>query len=254
MSWWRGLVPVRFAPDGEARSRPGVTVAGGPTVQSDTGQQLHPSRAGAARLGLAVSHFCLRGLGGSWHGRAPRREVVLAVDGPAEIKRAARLITSSSARLDRWGSGGGWWRRWRRGWSGRRGAIDKVVFVLLQLKFQQSRVCTGSSSTECWTFQLRTERGTHSTNCAEGCSWRRRPCDQQRQFPKFRGSNPAPDSAHPQSGEHSCCATDFCRDSTGAVLGQGGDMPVVATTGAVLVLVWEVVDMPVYVQRQVPRF
>ena len=30
VSWWRGLVPVRFAPDGEARSRPGVTVAGGP--------------------------------------------------------------------------------------------------------------------------------------------------------------------------------------------------------------------------------
>ena len=30
---------------GEARSRPGVTVAGGPTVQSDLGQQLHPSRA-----------------------------------------------------------------------------------------------------------------------------------------------------------------------------------------------------------------
>ena len=35
VSWWRGLVPVRFAPDGEARSRPGVTVAGGPPVQSD---------------------------------------------------------------------------------------------------------------------------------------------------------------------------------------------------------------------------
>ena len=29
VSWWRGLVHVRFAPDGEARSRPGVTVAGG---------------------------------------------------------------------------------------------------------------------------------------------------------------------------------------------------------------------------------
>ena len=43
-------------------------------------------------------------------------------------------------------------------------------------------------------------------------------------------------------------------NSTGAVLGQGGDMPVVATTGAVLVVVWEVVDMPVYVQRQVPCF
>ena len=36
--------------------------------------------------------------------------------------------------------------------------IDKVVDVLMQLKFQQSRVCTGSSSTQCWTFQLRTER------------------------------------------------------------------------------------------------
>ena len=30
VSWWRGLVLVRFAPDREARSRPGVTVAGGP--------------------------------------------------------------------------------------------------------------------------------------------------------------------------------------------------------------------------------
>ena len=36
-------------------------------------------------------------------------------------------------------------------------------------------------------------------------------------FPQSRGSNPlAPDSAHPQSGEHSC------RDSTGAVLGVLG--------------------------------
>ena len=32
--------------------------------------------------------------------------------------------------------------------------IDKVVDVLMQLKFQQSRVCTGSSSTECWTFSV----------------------------------------------------------------------------------------------------
>ena len=53
-------------------------------------------------------------------------------------------------------------------------------------------------------------------------------------FPQSRGSNPlAPDSAHPQSGEHSCCATDFRRDSTGAVLGQGGDF----WEGAVLVVV-----------------
>ena len=128
------------------------------------------------------------------------------------------------------GGGGGVTATWRR----RGGAvvevlqlqlIDKVVDVLMQLKFQQSRVCTGSSSTECWTYQLRTERS--------------------------RGSNPlAPDSVHPLSGEHSCCATDF----HSAVLGHGGDMPVVATTGAVLVVVWEVVDMPVNVQRQVPCF
>ena len=53
-------------------------------------------------------HLCLRGLGGSWHGRAPRREVVLAVERVRlRSERAARLSTSSSARLDRWGSGGG---------------------------------------------------------------------------------------------------------------------------------------------------
>ena len=85
--------------------------------------------------------------------------------------------------------------------------IDKVVFVLLQLKFQQSRVCTGSSSTECWTFRLCSERGVISSD----------------KFPQSRGSNPlAPDSAHPQSGEHSCSATDFRRDSTGADLGVLG--------------------------------
>ena len=36
--------------------------------------------------------------------------------------------------------------------------IDKVVDVLMPLKFQQSKVFTGSSSTECWRFQLHTER------------------------------------------------------------------------------------------------
>ena len=52
-------------------------------------------------------------------------------------------------------------------------------------------------------------------------------------FPVSRGSNPlAPDSAHPQSGEHSCCATDFRR------------IPQVQ-----FLVVWEVVNMPVYVQR-----
>ena len=37
----------------------------------------------------------------------------------------------------------------------------------MQLKFQQSRVCTGSSSTECWTFQLRTESVRTVKNYAE---------------------------------------------------------------------------------------
>ena len=84
--------------------------------------------------------------------------------------------------------------------------IDKVVFVLLQLKFQQSRVCTGSSSTECWTFQLCSERSTHSANCAEGCSCVDVPVIGSDKFPQSRGSNPlAPDSLHPLSGEHSCC-------------------------------------------------
>ena len=92
--------------------------------------------------------------------------------------------------------------------------IDKVVFVLLQLKFQQSRVCTGSSSTECWTFRLCSERGTHGyvwTVYEMACFLfhvqgvypqcklcrrlflRRLPCDQQRQVPtvqRFESSCP----------------------------------------------------------------
>ena len=125
-------------------------------------------------------------------------------------ERAARLSTSSSARSDRSGSSGG------GGSGGGVGGavvvvlqlqfIDKVVDVSLQLKFQQSRVCTGSSSTECWTFQLCSERGTHSANCAEGCSCFDVPVISSDKFPQSRGSNPAPD---PLSGGHSCCATDF---------------------------------------------
>ena len=58
-------------------------------------------------------------------------------------------------------------------------------------------------------------------------------------FPQFRGSNPrAPDSAHTQSGEH---------------------IPVVQQISVEIPQVqfswWSwFVDMPVYVQRQVPRF
>ena len=58
--------------------------------------------------------------------------------------------------------------------------IDKVVDVLMQLKFQQSRVCTAVHRQGAGYFSC-AQRGTHSANCAEDCSWRRRPCDQQRQ-------------------------------------------------------------------------
>ena len=82
--------------------------------------------------------------------------------------------------------------------------IDKVVDVLMQLKFQQSRVCNGQFIDRVLDIFSCAQRGTHSANCAEDCSWRRRRCDQQRQFPQSRGSNPlAPDSVHPLSGEHS---------------------------------------------------
>ena len=87
--------------------------------------------------------------------------------------------------------------------------IDKVVFVLLQLKFQQSWVCTGSSSTECWTFQ-QTHREPTVQTVQTDCSCVDVPVISSDKFPQSRGSNPlAPDSVHPLSGEHSCCATAF---------------------------------------------
>ena len=132
--------------------------------------------------------------------------------------------------------GGKAWCRWllgRGGGGGGRGGavvvvlqlqfIDKVVDVLMQLEFQQSRVCTGSSSTECWTFQLcfgrvRTVQTVQKTVLGVDV-----PVIYSDKFPQSSGSNPrAPDSGHPLSGEHSCCATDFRRDSTGAVLGVLG--------------------------------
>ena len=98
--------------------------------------------------------------------------------------------------------------------------IHKVVIVFMQLKFQQSRVCTGSSSTECWTFQLCTKRVPTVQTVQKTVLGVDVPLISSDKFSQSRGSNPrAPDSAHLQSGEHSCCATDFRRDSTSAVLG-----------------------------------
>ena len=80
---------------------------------------------------------------------------------------------------------------------------------------RSSRCCSCSSSTRWLTFSCSSsssspgcarpvhrqsaghfscaQRGTHSANCAEDCSWRRRPCDQQRQVPavqRFESSCP----------------------------------------------------------------
>ena len=132
----------------------------------------------------------------------------------AEIKRAARLSTSSSARLDRCGSGGG------GGGGGGGGAvvemlqvqfIDKMVDILMQLKFQQSRA--RASSTECWTFQLHSERvrtvqtvqetvfrvGLHVINSDKSLQ-------SEVRFEILRVAD-------------LCCAAEYRRNSTGAVLG-----------------------------------
>ena len=123
--------------------------------------------------------------------------------GPRSSSRT--WTTSSSARLDRWESGGG-------GASGSGGGGAGVVVLQVQFIDRLTFSCSSSSSSPgCARAVHRqsaghfscAQRGTHSANCAEDCSWRRRPCDQQRQFPQSRGSNLL---AHPQSGEHSCCA------------------------------------------------
>ena len=133
------------------------------------------------------------------------------------------LTTSSSARLDRLGSGGGG--------GGGGGAVVMVCCRCSSSTRWLTFSCSSSSSSPGFARAVHrqsaghfscAQRGTHSANCAEDCSWRRRPCDQQRQFSQSRGSNPAPDSVHPQSGEHSYCATNFRRDSTSAVLGVLG--------------------------------
>ena len=147
--------------------------------------------------------------------------------GPRSSSRT--LTTSSSARLDRWGSGGS-------GGGGGVGSgavvevlqvqfIDKVVDVLMQLKFEQSSV-HGLFIDRVLDISVAHGRQPQCELCV--------PVISSDKFSQSRGSNPlAPDSANPQSGEHSCCATDFRR------------IPQVQ-----FLVVWEIVDMPVHVQRQ----
>ena len=144
---------------------------------------------------MLYHHLCLRGLGGSWHGRAPRREVVLAVDGPAEIKRAVRLLrvlrhvwtaggavgveaAEAAARVGR-----------SRGAAGavHRQGCDRPHAA--QFPAVQGGV-HGQFIDRVLDIPVVLREGTHSAYCAEDCSWRRRLCDQQRQFPQSRVSNP----------------------------------------------------------------
>ena len=70
--------------------------------------------------------------------------------------------------------------------------INKVVDVLLQLKFQQSRVCTGSSSTECLTFQLCSERVPTVQNVQKPALGVDVLVISSDKFPQSRGSYPVP--------------------------------------------------------------
>ena len=90
-----------------------------------------------------------------------------------------------------------------------------TVVVVLQLL---SSCSSGSNSPWCARAVHRqsaghfscAQRGTHSANCAEDCSCVDVPVISSDKFPLSRGLNPlAPDSVHPLSGEHSCCATAF---------------------------------------------
>ena len=107
--------------------------------------------------------------------------------------------------------------------------IDKVVEVLIQLTFQQSKVFVFVSPQiqfidRSWTFQLRTERGTHSALCNG-----RRSCEQQRQVP----------AAHPCLVQ----AVEKTVESTRAALGKScGHACCGATTGAGLSA--ETVEVP----------
>ena len=167
---------------------------------------------------MPYHHLCLRGLGGGWHGRARRREVVLAVDGPAEVKRASRLSTSSSARSDRWGSGGG-------GGGGGGGGCEAVVVLLVQFIDKVVDVLMQ--------LQVPAVQGVHGQFIDRvldiSVAHREVPTVQTVQKTVLAVDVPVISCDSSQSGEHSCCATDF----VGAVLGQGE-------------------EMPVYVQRQVP--
>ena len=183
-------------------------------AQSDTGQQLHPSgaRCRTSRTpcqrdrprALFLAALISDGSVGTW---------TFWLRTGLECARTWPRSSGSRGYVGRGLAGRG------REWSVRRGAAG-VVDVLMQLKFQQSWVCTGSSSTECWTFQLSTERVRTVPTVQKTVLGVDVPVINSDKVPQSRGSNPvAPDSVHPQSGGHSCCAAEYRRNSRGAVLG-----------------------------------
>ena len=107
LSWWRGLVPVRFAPDGEARSRPGVTFAGGPTVQSDTGQNYYIVQGRCPKPRLPSHghrlHMPYQGCEGT-----PDWVDVLALGRKRRLRSTRFVLVIRWTAAGRRGAGGGW--------------------------------------------------------------------------------------------------------------------------------------------------
>ena len=109
MSWWRGLVPVRFAPDGEVRSRPGVTVAGGPRglqVQRDESDDGRHSLGSCCPEDLPV--WCRPPSGELTHAPADPRALFRAIQrSTSHPSRAAPGSPKVGSRMDARGKEGG---------------------------------------------------------------------------------------------------------------------------------------------------
>ena len=112
---------------------------------------------------LPYHHFCLRGLGGGWHGRAPRREVWL-LSGFQPRSRGRR----------------GCQRVLRHGRCGRCSSSTRWLTFSCSSS-SSSPGCARASSTECWTIQLRSERIRAVQTVQKTVLGGRRSCDQQRQ-------------------------------------------------------------------------
>ena len=88
--------------------------------------------------------------------------------------------------------------------------IDKVVDVLMQLKFQQSRGVYGQFIDRVLDISVAHREVPTVQTVQKDVLGVDVPVISSDRFPQSRGSNLlAPDSVHPLSGGHPCCATDF---------------------------------------------